>query len=174
MAASVGIAQNLRILQRQQYLTAQLSRLSCNKRYYHSYEHESAPPFTPTESSILSAGLKHVPSQGFTTGALTSGACDVGYRDVSVNLFPAGAFALVQYHLVTQRLALSESEQLGADHDPGVTVKIKELALARLLANKPIIHRWQEVIEITSFVNRPLTSSRRSLLWPCHLIFLLL
>ena len=114
-------------------------------RQYHSYEHESAPPFTSTENAILSAGLSHVPTEGFTIDALANGARDVGYRDISVNLFPSGAFALVQHHLVTQRLALGHDRSPKTKEGHGLAENIKELALKRLKGNKAIIHRWQEV-----------------------------
>lgn len=110
--------------------------------HYHSYEHEELPPFAPTQTEILSAGLALVPELGFTHDALTQGARDAGYRDISVNLFPEGVFALVQYHLATQRLALA-SKQI--QQDQSIALKVKELAIERLHANTPIIHRWQEV-----------------------------
>ena len=121
----------------------------CAGRQYHSYEHNTPPPFPPVENAILSRALAHVPTKGFHIDALTCGARDVGYRDLSVNLFPAGAFALVHYHLVTQRLAIGDSESPRNDQS-GVATNIKKLVLARLLGNKPIIHRWQEVLILRS------------------------
>jgi ubiquinone biosynthesis protein COQ9 len=127
---------------------------------YHSYDHPSPPPFPPAESAILSAALAHVPEHGFTTAALKLGARDAGYLDVSTNLLPRGVFELVNYHLVTQRLALRERVQFPtADGDPnqsnnnsrqrnngvGTGGKVRTLTLARLRANEPILHRWQEV-----------------------------
>lgn len=116
---------------------------------YHSYEHPSPPPFPPAESAILSAALTHVPSHGFTAAALKLGARDAGYLDVSTNLFPRGVFDLVNYHLVTQRLALKESVQFAAEGEGGKRLgtgaKVRALTLARLRANAPLIHRWQEV-----------------------------
>ena len=109
---------------------------------YHSYEHEKAPFFHPTETSILSAGLALVPELGFTHDALIQGARDAGYPDISTNLFPDGVFALVRYHLATQRLALSSKH---VDQDLRTALKVKEIALKRLHANAPLIHRWQEV-----------------------------
>ena len=110
---------------------------------YHSYEHEQNPPFSSTEDAILSAAMTHVPTQGFSIKALARGARDAGYRDATVNLFPIGPFALVQYHLVTQRLALaksSENRTQGAVDD-----NVKSLAWQRLQANRNIISWWQEV-----------------------------
>ncbi|KAI4135825.1 MAG: hypothetical protein LQ347_000328 [Umbilicaria vellea] len=80
-------------------------------RSYHSYEHDEAPPFNETENAILSAALTHVPTHGFTTTSLLHGARDAGYLDASVNLFPRAAFDLVNYYLITQRLALKDHVQ---------------------------------------------------------------
>ena len=138
------------------------SHLPRNNRLYHSYEHTSPSPFSPSTSAILSSALIHVPTHGFTPTALTLGAADVGYPPVSTNLFPRGAFDLVNYYLVTERLALKDRLQqrfpgaAGADErgqrqeaeawrNLGVGAKVKLLALERLWANKGVIHRWQEV-----------------------------
>ena len=121
---------------------------------YHSYEHEKAPSFPPTETSILSAGLALVPELGFTQDALIQGARDAGYREISTNIFPDGVFALVRYHLATQRLALASKH---VDQDLGTALQIKELTLKRLHANSPIIHRWQEVPLLVSCRDTQLT-----------------
>ena len=112
------------------------------KRAYHSYEHERTSPFTPPEHALLSASLAQVPKLGFTVDALAQGARDAGYRDLSINLFPAGPFALVRYHLITQRRALATKQ---VEQDPSVDSKIRSLALERLRANITVIDRWQEV-----------------------------
>jgi ubiquinone biosynthesis protein COQ9 len=119
-------------------------------RKYHSYDHPPPPgPFNATETDILSASLPHIPLHGFTNTSLTLGARDAGYLDVSTNLFPKGAFSLVYYHLVTQRLRLGKHSQIlhpGENETPlGIGAKVKALTWARLLGNEPIIHRWQEV-----------------------------
>ena len=118
--------------------------LPSQRRTYYSYEHDPTPPFTPAESSMLSAALAHVPRHGFTASALTLGARDAGYLDVSTNLFPRGPFDLINYYLVTQRLALGSRVQF-PDTNMGVGAKVRALALHRLRANKAVIHRWQEV-----------------------------
>ncbi|KAF1949311.1 ubiquinone biosynthesis protein COQ9 [Byssothecium circinans] len=119
---------------------------------YHSSEFSSPPPFPPAETAILSAGLSHVPSFGFTVDALQLGARDAGYLDASTNLLPQGVYDLVNYHLVTQRLALKGSVQFPSEDQPGkglgTGAKVRTLALARLWANEPIIHRWQEALAI--------------------------
>lgn len=114
------------------------------RRNYHSYEHDTPPPFTPAENAILTAAFPHISTHGFTTAALSRGARDVGYLDASINLFPSGAFALVNYHLVSQRLALADHHST-RQQAGGVAAHIEALAWKRLQANKPIIHRWQEV-----------------------------
>lgn len=123
---------------------------------YHSHEYSQPPPFPPAETAILSSALTHVPSYGFTADALRLGARDAGYMDVSTNLLPRGVFDLVNYHLVTQRLALKNSVQFPPEEQGkklGTGAKVRALTLARLRANEPIIHRWQEVrwSELQSF-----------------------
>ena len=116
---------------------------------YHSYDYAQPPPFPPTESAILSSAYAHVPSHGFTIDALKLGARDAGYLDVSTNLLPRGVFDLVNYHLVTQRLALKDNVQFPDNGESGkkmgVGSKVRTLTLARLRANEPVVHRWQEV-----------------------------
>lgn len=127
---------------------------------YHSYEYEAPPPFPAVETAILSAALAHVPTHGFTTTALCHGARDAKYRDVSINLFPAGVFALVNYHLVTQRLALAKSRP-SLDQSASIGAEVRRLVWTRLYANVPIIHRWQEV---GCFVSEILIPLRNTLL----------
>lgn len=119
-------------------------------RGYHSYESESPAIFNATEEAILSAAIPHVPEHGFTNTSLTLGAKDAGYLDLSVNLFPRGAFDLINYHLVTQRLALKDRVQLtasvGGGKKLGIGAKVRLLAAERLMANRATIHRWPEVL----------------------------
>ena len=154
-----------------------------HNRTYHSYEHEPPPlPFTPTESAILSAALTHhVPTHGFTTAALTRGARDAGYLDVSTNLFPAGAFALVNYHLITQRLALAKhasslpsppAAAAAAAQTDHITANIRTLTLHRLRANEPIIHRWPEALALLSTAAHLPTSVRELARLSDELLFL--
>jgi len=121
---------------------------------YHAYDRPPPPgPFTPTETAILSAALPHVPTHGFTPTTLALGAKDAGYVDASINLFPRGAFALVQYHLVTQRLALARHAQLLVDQAEkplGIAARVKALTWYRLMQNKDIIHRWQEALALSA------------------------
>jgi ubiquinone biosynthesis protein COQ9 len=116
---------------------------------YHSYSHpQPAGPFNPIEAAILSAALSHVPSHGFTRTSVALGARDAGYLDASTNLFPKGAFSLVHYHLVAQRLKLANSQTLQSSDNGvslGVGAKVKALTWERLMQNVGIIHKWQEV-----------------------------
>ncbi|RMZ26516.1 hypothetical protein D0859_09423 [Hortaea werneckii] len=140
-----------------------------SKASYHSYEPtEQEPlPYRPAESAILSAALTtHVPRHGFTPEALRLGAKDVGYLDISANLFPAGAFELVKFRLVTQRLALKDRVQFpspptstatpggpaGSNSSPGVGTKVRTLILSRLRANLETgtIPHWQQALGLMS------------------------
>jgi ubiquinone biosynthesis protein COQ9 len=123
---------------------------------YHSFDYAQPPPFPKAESAILSSAYAHVPSHGFTIDALKLGARDAGYLDASTNLLPRGVFDLINYHLVTQRLALKDNVQFPDNSESGkkmgVGAKVRTLALARLRANEPVIHRWQEVRTYTHCV----------------------
>ncbi|VUC23656.1 unnamed protein product [Clonostachys rosea] len=125
---------------------------SLYRRHYHSYDHPPPPgPFGATESAILAAAYKHVPEHGFTQTALTHGARDAGLPDISPSVLTNGPFTLIKYHLITQRQALAErSRQLFERDDApaGVGGKVAALTWERLLANKDIIHRWQEALAV--------------------------
>jgi ubiquinone biosynthesis protein COQ9 len=101
---------------------------------------------------ILSAALKRVPEHGFTERALTLGAKDAGYLDVSVQLFPRGVFDLINYHLVTQRLALKRNVQFPEDVKLAVGRKVKTLTMTRMRANKDIIHQWEAALGYMSLL----------------------
>lgn len=122
------------------------------KRSYFSQYHPDPHPYPVAQESILSAALKRVPEHGFTEKALTMGAKDVGYLDVSTQLFPRGVFDLVIYHLATQRLALKDSVQFSSDANLGVGRKVKSLTMTRLRANKDIIHQWQGALGYMSLL----------------------
>lgn len=120
------------------------SKILCSRRY-HSEHHPDPSPFPPEQTAILSAALARVPEYGFSSQALTLGAKDAGYLEVSVQLFPRGIYDLIHYHLVTQRLALKDRVQFPADAKLGVGKKVRVLTLERLRANKNIIRQWQGV-----------------------------
>ncbi|KAI9811014.1 MAG: Ubiquinone biosynthesis protein coq9, mitochondrial [Phylliscum demangeonii] len=125
-----------------------------------------AGPFSPAQTTILAAAWQRVPEHGFTTTALAFGARDVGYLDVSVNLFPHAAFDLVHYHLRTQRLALADrarARPADGDDNPGapapapsvsvgvgvgVGAAVQRLTIERLLGNRTVVHRWHEALAI--------------------------
>lgn len=128
---------------------------SCPKCLYHSYDHPPPEgPFTSTESKILSASLPHIPNHGFTSKTLALGSTDAGYIPATTNLFPTGAFALLHYHLYTQRIALAESLETLRSEQPengkpmGVGATVKALTWARLLGNAAIMDRYQEALAL--------------------------
>lgn len=120
------------------------------RRYYHSHEHPAPPgPFNATEEAILSAAYKQVPLYGFSLESLARGAREAGYLDISTTILPEGAFSLIRYHLVKQREALAgRRDELFAPEESRlipVSEKVEMLAWERLLGNKDVIGRWQEV-----------------------------
>ena len=118
---------------------------------YHSYDRTQPPPYREPERTILSSALAHVPTLGFTKEALSLGAKEAGYLEVSTNLFPKGTFDLVMYHLVTQRLGLKDRIQF-PDEKMGVGRKVRSLVMERLRANADagVVPRWQEALAIMS------------------------
>lgn len=130
---------------RRPLVAAATGRCSRRAASYHSYDHPAPPgPFGKTEQAILSAAYKHVPEHGFTRRALGLGARDAGLIDMSPAALPDGVFSLIRYHLVTRREALADkAAQL--DDGAGVGARVSALTWERLLANKAIIHQWQEV-----------------------------
>ncbi|KAL5597044.1 hypothetical protein BROUX41_006289 [Berkeleyomyces rouxiae] len=131
-------------------------RAACPSRAhpYHSYDHPSAPSqhFTPAETQILSAAYKHVPELGFTTAALTAGARDAGFPEITTAAVADGAFALVRWHLVHARLALTgQSKALFAEEparSSGVGERVEALTWERLKANAEVVHKWQDALAL--------------------------
>ena len=133
-------------------------RSALRNRGYHSHSHPPQPsPFSPTEAALLRAAYAHVPEHGFTAAALGRGARDAGLLDVSPAVLPDGPVSLIRWHLVTQREALAAraeaifsgagagGERGSAATGMGVGAKVQALAWERLMGNKEINHRWQEV-----------------------------
>ncbi|KIW69017.1 rpsU-divergently transcribed protein [Phialophora macrospora] len=114
-----------------------------SKRTYFSIHHPDPPPFAETQDRILSAAIKRVPEYGFTQRALTLGAKDAGYLDVTVQLFPRRVFDLINYHLVTQRLSLKNNVQFPEGGRLGMGRKVRTLTMARLRANADVIQHWK-------------------------------
>lgn len=113
-------------------------------RCYHSYEHAPADIYNNVEQSILKAAMAHVSEDGFTLEAIEKGAVDSGHLEITRNLFPKGPMDLIRYHLVTERLRLQDV----ALPEKGVGQKIKTLLQARLKANEPYIHKWQDALAV--------------------------
>ncbi|KAK3698805.1 Ubiquinone biosynthesis protein coq9, mitochondrial [Vermiconidia calcicola] len=118
---------------------------------YHEQHNDQATPYGDAERTILSHALGHVSAYGFTQEAITLGAKDAGYLDVSRNLFPKGTFDLVMYHLVTQRLGLKDRIQF-PDETMGVGRKVRSLVIERLRANADagVVPKWQEALGVMS------------------------
>ena len=125
--------------------------LDSRPRHYHSHDHPPPPgPFTETETLILSAATPHIPTHGFTQTTLSLGAKYAGYIDASTNLFPKGAFSLVHWHLYTQRTGLKDRcANVLKDEEGrkkmGVGQIVKALTWERLIGNREVVGRWQEV-----------------------------
>ncbi|TVY84759.1 Mitochondrial ubiquinone biosynthesis protein coq9, partial [Lachnellula suecica] len=67
---------------------------------------------------------------------------------------PARAFALVHWHLYTQRMALSKLHRIidpevsEGSKMPGVGSKVKLLTWERLMGDRDVVHRWQEALAL--------------------------
>ncbi|KAK8069291.1 COQ9-domain-containing protein [Apiospora phragmitis] len=150
-------------------------RDSTSRRAYHSYDHPPPPgAFNTAERQILSAAYRHVPEHGFTHKALSLGARDAGYLDISTNVVPEGPFSLIKYHLVSKREALAPrcaeifnapvggaADGATADAAAGargqlltVPERVERLTWERLLANQDVIHRWQEALAVMAQPSR--------------------
>lgn len=121
-------------------------------RPFHSQFHPRLPTheYTNSQTAILTAALEHIPAHGFTKEALIRGAHDVGFLDVSIQLFPQQEMDLILYWLASRRGLLRgkvESGGLfeGLPSSASVDDKVKILILERLRMNRDVIHRWQDV-----------------------------
>ncbi|KAE8144515.1 COQ9-domain-containing protein [Aspergillus avenaceus] len=137
-------------------------------RKYHSEHHPELPPheYTNSQTAILSAALRHVPAHGFTRDALTLGARDTGFLDVSVQLFPRGEFDLILFWLASRRGLLRASVEDGLFETDtrgqrlSVAEKTKLLIMERLRMNTDIRHQWQDALALMSLAgNIPLSLS---------------
>lgn len=125
-------------------------RLSSQLRCYHSQFHAPLPTheYTNSQTAILSAAIKHIPDHGFTKHALMLGARDMGFLDVSIQLFSRQEMDLIVFWLASRRGLLRSKVENGlfeGKEKLGVEEKIKTLVLERLKMNNEIIHRWQDV-----------------------------
>ncbi|KAK2768677.1 Ubiquinone biosynthesis protein coq9, mitochondrial [Arachnomyces sp. PD_36] len=140
----------------------QCSNSPTARRAYHSRNHPPFPPHytypeSPSANSILTAALEHVPRHGFTNEALILGARDAGYLDVSVQLFPRGAFEIILFYLASRRELLRErvekGEIFGGENGAeslSVEEKVKRLAMERLRMNEGVINQWQDALALMS------------------------
>ncbi|KAL4934036.1 uncharacterized protein BDV17DRAFT_73163 [Aspergillus undulatus] len=138
-------------------------------RPYHSIHHPDLPPheYTNSQTTILSAALTHVPAHGFTREALTLGARDTGFLDVSIQLFPRGEFDLILFWLASRRgLLRAAVEQKGilGDESESTLVSVEEktrrLIMERLRMNGEVKHQWQDALALMSLPsNIPLSLS---------------
>lgn len=121
-------------------------------RPYHSIHHPSPPhEYSNSQTTILSSALRHVPTHGFTRDALTLGARDAGFLDVSVQLLPRGEFDLTLFWLASRRGLLRskvENDALLQSSQQGplsVDDKIKTLIMERLRMNVEVKDKLQDV-----------------------------
>ena len=110
--------------------------------------------YTNSQSTILSAALAHVPRHGFSHAALTLGARDAGFLDVSVQLLPRGEFDLVLFWLASRRglLRAVAAEKLKSS-EMSVGEKIRVLVLERLRMNEGVRGEWQGVCSSLSLLD---------------------
>ncbi|KAG2418086.1 hypothetical protein HFD88_001187 [Aspergillus terreus] len=135
-------------------------------RPYHSTLHPDPPPheYTNSQSTILTAALRHVPDHGFTKNALTLGARDAGFLDVSVQLLPRAEFDLILFWLASRRGLLrarvENDHLLDSSDNASVDEKTKTLIMERLRMNADIRHQWQDALAVMSLAgNIPLSLS---------------
>ena len=124
---------------------------SIPRRKYHS-THQPTPDheYTNSQTAILTAALRHVPQLGFTRDALTLGARDAGFLDVSVQLLPRGEFDLILFWLASRRGLLRAAVDNGLFRKNGprelsVEQKTKMLVMERLRMNADVRNQWQDV-----------------------------
>lgn len=118
-------------------------------RKFHSQDHPLPPgPFKATEAKLLEAAYKHVPEHGFTTAALTLGACDIGFPYISTSVLQNGEFDLIRWHLDKQKKFLAgAAAELVMNDGQGLSIpeKVEQLIWVRLMGNKDLIGHWQKV-----------------------------
>ncbi|GKZ64260.1 ubiquinone biosynthesis protein coq9, mitochondrial [Aspergillus niger] len=134
-------------------------------RPYHSIHHPTPThEYSNSQTTILSSALRHVPTHGFTRDALTLGARDAGFLDVSVQLLPRGEFDLILFWLASRRGLLRskvENDALLQSSQPlSVDDKIKVLIMERLRMNVEVKEKLQDALAIMSLgENIPLSLS---------------
>ncbi|PLN83243.1 ubiquinone biosynthesis protein COQ9 [Aspergillus taichungensis] len=139
---------------------------SIPRRKYHS-THQPTPDheYTNSQTTILTAALRHVPELGFTRDALTLGARDAGFLDVSVQLLPRGEFDLILFWLASRRGLLRAAVDNGLFRHNGprelsVEQKTKMLVMERLRMNADVRNQWQDALALMALPsNVPLSLS---------------
>ncbi|CAG8946066.1 unnamed protein product [Penicillium salamii] len=142
------------------------------RRTYHSTLHPRLPDheYTNSQTVILTAALKHVPTHGFTAESLALGARDAGFLDVSVQLLPRAEFDLILFYLASRRGILRAkveegglfrriATEKGKDvFELSVEERVRGLLLERLRMNHEIKHSWQDALAQMSLLsNIPLS-----------------
>ncbi|KXG53041.1 uncharacterized protein PGRI_000910 [Penicillium griseofulvum] len=141
-------------------------------RNYHSALHARLPDhsYTNSQTAILTSALTHVPTHGFSAKALTLGARDAGFLDVSVQLLPRGEFDLILFWLASRRGLLRGkveegglfrriAAEKGKDvHELSVEERVKGLLLERLRMNAEVKDVWQDALaQMSLLANIPLS-----------------
>lgn len=110
-------------------------------RSYHSYEHDEDPFFNKESPKyrILEKAMEFVPEYGFQHKAILESSRTFGYSDAIQSLFHNGTFDLIKFHLVRERLRLTEvvskTEEFKQLSDENT--KVKYLVKKRLEGNVP-------------------------------------
>ncbi|KAI8929057.1 COQ9-domain-containing protein [Entophlyctis helioformis] len=101
---------------------------------------------TTPQAHILEAALCHVPALGWTQEALSAGAKDHGYVDITHGLFPRGPVELVEYFIQSRtRLIAPTLADEGIDlSQMGVTARVRAASIARLRMTQPYINKWPQ------------------------------
>ncbi|KUM62270.1 hypothetical protein ACN42_g4851 [Penicillium freii] len=141
-------------------------------RTYHSALHARLPDhsYTNSQTAILTSALTHVPKHGFSATALTLGARDAGFLDVSVQLLPRGEFDLILFWLASRRGLLRGkveegglfrriAAEKGKDvHELSVDERARGLLLERLRMNAEVRDVWQDALaQMSLLANIPLS-----------------
>ncbi|KAF3029978.1 Ubiquinone biosynthesis protein coq9, mitochondrial [Penicillium rubens] len=142
------------------------------QRTYHSALHARLPDhsYTNSQTAILTSALAHVPAHGFTATALTLGARDAGFLDVSVQLLPRAEFDLILFWLASRRGLLRGqveegglfrriAAEKGKDvHELSVEERVRGLILERLRMNAEVKGVWQDALaQMSLLANIPLS-----------------
>lgn len=112
-------------------------------RLFHSADFEARPGSDP----ILDAALLHVREHGWTVESIKRGAADAGYIEATHSMYPRGAFALLQHHFDTARLALVDGEA-AFKAEQGTGRRIRALCQARLRRNESYVDRLQDAFAL--------------------------